>query len=209
MAMAVELPLTRADISPGLTAACWRLFYNTLLFLIVLSVILLAVVGLVYMVMLIPLVNILLGVALVLSYFIIIPIIGYVVTVSYFLVIRDELIITSALSKTISYMRGHFWNTWLLMFCAVISLGMIYMLFNVPYIVLGIMQGFTRVSGAEGSSVSSLVHVLFGGLSMFGSMVVIAPVFATFCIFNFYSQEERREGTSLLSRLEAFDMPQA
>lgn len=202
-----ELPIQRSNISPLLTAACWRLFYNLMLFSLIACVVLLAVVGVFALLFLIPYMGILVGIVAFFAYIILIPALAYIVTVANFIVIRDEILITAAIGKAWRYMRGSFWWTWLLVFCTVLSLGMIYMLFNMPYTILIVFKSFTRhaVNMSQSGANESLMYVLFSALSMFGSMVIISPIFTSVCIFNFYNHEERHEGTSLMSRIDTFD----
>jgi hypothetical protein len=203
-----ELPLQRINISPFLTSASFRLFYNLLLLILVSSVIILAFVGVCYLLFLIPAIKIIAIAFMFVGYLILIPALIYVLTVANFIVIRDEVLITAAIGKVIRYMRGNFWWTWLLMFCTLISLTMLYFLFNMPYLVLTMISTFTRRSVEARTLVAasnSLWYVVFGALSTLGSMLVISPIFTCFCVFNFYNHEERHEGTSLMNRIDMFD----
>ncbi len=203
-----ELPLKRSNISPLLAAASFRLFYNLLFLALVATVVLLAFVGVCYLLLLIPIVKIVVVALLFVGYILAIPVMIYVFTVANFIVIRDEILITAAIGKAVQYMRGNFWWTWLLILCTGISLTMIYFLFNMPYLVLTLINTFTRRSmDAETmtTSVNSLWYIVFGALSTLGSMLVISPIFTCFCVFNFYNHEERHEGTSLMNRIDTFD----
>lgn len=202
-----ELPIQRSAISPLLAAACWRLFYNLLLLAFISSVIVLAMVGIFALLFLIPYMAVVVGILAFFAYLIFIPAIAYVVSVANFIVIRDEILITKAIGKAWRYMRGSFWWTWLLMFCTVLSLAMIYGLFNMPYTILVVLKSFTRhATNVPESGVSgSIWYVALSALSMFGIMIVISPIFTGVCVFNFYNHEERHEGTSLMSRIDSFD----
>ena len=202
-----ELPVQRSMIAPLLASASFRLFYNLLLLTLIFALLTLALVAVFYFLYQLRMYEIALGLALVVIFMVFTPAVVYLLTVANFIVIRDEVLITTAIIKAIGYLRGNFWWTWLLMFCALISLSMLYMVFNTPYFILTIFKGFTRQAAdlTGSSSDSSLLYVLFSALSMFGSMVIISPIFTCFCIFNFYNQEERREGTSLLGRIDTLD----
>jgi len=202
-----ELPIQRRSISPLLAVACWRLFYNLLLLSVISGVIVFALVGIFALLSFIPYMAVIVGILAFFACFIFIPALTYVVSVANFIVIRDEILITKAIGKAWRYMRGNFWWTWLLMFCTVLSLGMIYGLFNMPYTILVVFKSFTRhAANMPQSSVNdSILYVALSALSMFGSMVVISPIFTGVCIFNFYNHEERHEGTSLMSRIDSFD----
>ena len=202
-----ELPVQRSNISPLLASACLQLFYNLLLLILISAVIILALIGVFYMLFLIPIVNVILVPVLFLAYIIFLPALIYVLSVANFIVIRDDILVTAAIGKAIRYMRGNFWWTWLLMFCTLISLTMIYLLFNTPYLVLTFINAFTRRSASINgiAPTKSLWYVVFGALSTLGSMLIISPIFTCFCVFNFYNHEERHEGTSLMNRIDLFD----
>ena len=202
-----ELPIQRSSISQPLAAACWRLFYNLLLFSIIMAVVALAFIGIFFLLFLVPGLNIVLIFALVIAGLILFPPLAYVVTVANFIVIRDEILITDAISKALKYMRGNFWKTWLFIFCTLVSLSMLYLLFSLPSIVQGFISVFTRrAPGANSFAANhSLTFIIFSALSMFGRMIIISPILTCFCVFNFYSQEESHEGTSLMNRIDTFD----
>ena len=111
-----ELPVQRSAISPLLAAACWRLFYNLLLLSVISAFIILAIVGIFALLFLIPYMAVIAGIAAFFIYLIFIPALVYVVSVANFIVIRDEILITAAISKVWRYMRGNFLWTWLLIF---------------------------------------------------------------------------------------------
>ena len=202
-----ELPIQRNNISPLLASACLQLFYNLLLLILISAVIILALVGVFYMLFLIPVINFIIVPVLFLAYVIFLPALIYVLSVANFIVIRDDILITAAIGKAIRYMRDNFWWTWLLMFCTIISLTMIYFLFNTPYLVLTFFNAFTRSRASLNgiAPTKSLWYVVFGALSTLGSMLIISPIFTCFCVFNFYNHEERHEGTSLMNRIDVFD----
>lgn len=202
-----ELPIQRSSISTLLAPACWRLFYNLLLFSIIMAVIALAFVGIFFLLFLVPGLNIVLIFVLIIAGFILFPPLAYILTVANFIVIRDEILITDAISKAIRYMRGNFWKTWLFIFCTLVSLSMLYLLFNMPYIIQGFISIFIRrAPGANSFAANhSLTFIIFSALSMLGRMIIISPILTCFCVFNFYSQEESHEGTSLMNRIDTFE----
>ena len=203
-----ELPLKRNIISPFLAAASWRLFYNWLILFFVLGIILIAVVGIFAVLMIIPYLNIVIAIVAFLAYLVLIPIVGYIVNASNYLIIRDKILVTDAISKVLRYMRGNFWWTWLLLVCALVSLSALYLLFNSPYYIYSFIRTLTRVQDiANGGSAggSTIIYVIFASLSMLGSLLVINPIFLTFCVFNFHSGEEKKEGKGLLNRIDELD----
>ncbi|HKC68752.1 MAG TPA: hypothetical protein VKG26_11015 [Bacteroidia bacterium] len=202
-----ELPIKRTNISQLLAAACWRLFYNLLLFSIIAGVSALAIMGLIFLLFLAPGLKFLLIFLLIIAALILFPPLAYVITVANFIVIRDEILITEAIGKALKYMRGHFWKTWIFIFCVLVSLSMLYLLFNMPSFIQGFLSGFTRRGPGLNTFAAnhSFMFIIFNAIAMFGRLVIISPILTCFCVFNFYSQEESHEGTSLMNRIDTFD----
>lgn len=199
-----ELPIEKNVISPDLASTCWKLFSNYLLFTLLVVVGGAIVAALFAVLFMIPVLNVLVGIALVIGLLIVIPPMMYVVNAASFLVVRDDILITAAISKAIKYMKGNFWWTWLLMFSVMIALGTISGLFSLPLSILSMMKIFTRASGEAGES-HSVMYLVFGSLSMIAQMLVVVPISTVFCVFNFYNHEEQQEGTGLMSRIDEMD----
>ncbi len=194
-----ELPLERSIVSPGLAASCWRLFYNMLLLILILFIFALVFGLAASVLLLIPGLNIVVGIAFFLAYFIFLPMVAYILSVSNYLVIRDEILITEALGKVFRYMKGNFWWTWLYMVCAGLCCLILLMVLYIPYFIYAIFGGLTR---GGSSSENSIFFVIAGTFLYAGSMLVINPIFLSFGIFNLYSQEEKKEGRGLLDRID-------
>jgi len=202
-----ELPLTKDSVSPFLVGATWRLFYNVLLVTLIMFVLGLAIVGICAVLFMIPVLNILFGIALIIGCLIILPILVYIANVSNYIIIRDEVLITTAIGKAFRYMRGNFWWTWLLMVAVGISLLIGLTLFNLPISILNATRTFVRsADGVSYSSHNSILYIIFGAVALVGQLLFISPIFSTFCIFNFHSQEEKNEGTGLMSRIDELDI---
>jgi hypothetical protein len=201
-----NLPLSRAIISPQLAPASWRLFYNTLLFGVLMSIAGLIVVGVFAAMFMVPVLNIIAGIALVLGLLIGMPVFIQIVYSAFYLVVRDEILITEAFVKSVRYVKGNFWWTWLLIIAVGISVATVASIFNLPLTIVTLTQTFTRLAEPGSTDTgSTLVYVIFGAISMIGQLLVISPVFYTFCILNYHNQEERHEGTGLLSRIDELD----
>jgi hypothetical protein len=200
-----ELPLDKSSISPFLTAASWRLFYNMLLLSLIVTVGGAVLVGIFAVLFMIPVLNVIVGIALVIGCIIILPVVLYVVHVSNYIIIRDEVLVTVAIRKAVDYMRGNFWWTWLLMFCIGIALATISGLFSLPLSILSMAKMFTRSMGTDSGSDHSIMYLIFGAISLVGQMLIIVPISTTFCVLNFHSHEEQKEGTGLMSRIDELD----
>jgi len=198
-----ELPIQRKNISSLLSAACWRLFYNILLLIIIMSVFGLALVAVFYLFGQLGIFQVIVGLIVFVTCIILIPALVYIITVANFIVIRDEILITAAIGKTINYLRGNFWQTWIFIFCTCIALGMLYFIFNIS-LILNYINLFTR--GVDSFSTNhSVLSMVLSTISLMGRVLIISPILTCFCIFNFYNQEERHEGTSLMNRIDTLD----
>lgn len=201
-----SLPIDRSLIAPQLAAACWRLFYNTLLFGLIISVAGLILVGVFAAMFMVPGLNVLAGIALVFGLLILMPVFIQIVYSAFYLVVRDEILITEAFVKATRYVRGNFWWTWLLMVAVGICVATVGSLFSLPLSIVSMVQTFTRLSDpGSGETASTLVYVILGAVSVVGQLLVVSPVFYTFCIFNFHNQEERHEGSGLMNRIDQLD----
>lgn len=201
------LPLHRNLISPNLAGTAWRLFYNLLLLGVIFSIISLLLVGLLMLLFAIPVLNVLIGIAVVIGLIIILPVAIYVIYVAQYIVVRDEVLITDAVNKAIKYVKGNFWWTWLLIVAVGVAITTLVSIFQMPLTIINFTRIFSRAydPAATGSDHSIMVTV-FGALSVVGQLLVVSPVFYTFCILNFYNQEERKEGTGLMGRIDELDL---
>ncbi len=201
-----NLPITRSIISPNLPAACWRLFYNLLLLGLLMSLAGLLIVGVCAVLFIVPVLNVLVGIALVLGLIIVVPVLVYIIYVANYIIIRDEVLVTDAIGKVYRYVKGNFWWTWLLMVAVMICVGTVASIFTVPISIITVMKGFTRGYDASSSGSSdSMLIIIFQALSVVGQLLIVSPVLYTFCIFNFYNNEERHLGTGLMSRIDELD----
>jgi len=201
-----NLPVNRSIISPFLAGATWRLFYNLLLMGLIMMVGGLILAGVFAVLFMVPVLNVLVGIALVIGLLIVIPILIYLLYVTNYIIIRDEVLVTEAFGKAFRYLKGNFWWTWLLMVAVTICVGTLASLFSLPMTIISFSQIFTRAyDPASAEAGNSIVIVIFGALSMVGQLLVVSPLLYTFCIFNYHNHEERTEGTGLMSRIDEFD----
>lgn len=199
-----DLPIQRSLISPNLASAAWRLFYNALLLGLIMSVVFLLVAGVCALLFMVPVLNVLLGIALVIGMIIILPVFAYVIYIANFIVIRDEILITQAIGKAIRYLKGNFWWTWLLVVAVSIAAGTLVSIFTIPLSIINVTTTFTRAYDGSGSD-HSIMIIIFGALSMVAQLMFVTPILYTFCILNFYNHEERHEGSGLMDRINQMD----
>jgi hypothetical protein len=133
------------------------------------------------------------------------PVLLYMVPAGFFVVVRDEVFIFTALGKVKRYLSGNFWWTWLIMVVAFIGLGILQTIFNLPATVMVIMSTFSRIrevsEGVDTSGSSPIWLIVFYTLGMFLSTCTYS-ISHLICAFNFMSHEEKHEGQGLLSRID-------
>lgn len=133
------------------------------------------------------------------------PVLFYVVPAGFFVVVRDDVFIFTALGKVKRYLSGNFWWTWLIMVVAFIGLGILQTIFNLPATVMVIMSTFSRLrevsEGVDAQDTSSIWLIVFYTLGMFLSTCTYS-ISHLICAFNFMSHEEKHEGQGLLSRID-------
>lgn len=145
--------------------------------------------------------GVLLGFSVVVLMAIFAPVLSYFVPAAFFVVVRDGEFIFQAMGKVKRYLSGNFWWTWLIMVVAMIGLGILHMLFNLPASILVMTKMFSRLGGAmpEDQDGNLLLMVLY-----------TIGIFLTYCTtsishlisaFNFMSHEEKHEGQGLMSRI--------
>lgn len=127
------------------------------------------------------------------------PVFAYFVPASFYLVVRDNVFIFTAMGKVRKYLSGNFWWTWLLMTVALISLGILQGLFNLPASVISMMKMFSR--SKEAGADDSILLMVFYTLGMFLTYCT-SSISHVITAFNFMSHEEKFEGTGLQSRID-------
>ena len=145
--------------------------------------------------------GVLLGFAVLTLVVIYAPVLSYFVPAAFFVVVRDGEFIFLAMGKVKRYLSGNFWWTWLIMVVAMIGLGILHVLFNLPASILVMTKMFSRMGGSmaedQGSNLLLMVFYTIG-------------IFLTYCTtsishlisaFNFMSHEEKHEGQGLMSRI--------
>lgn len=149
--------------------------------------------------------GILIGLMIFLGFLVIIPVVVYVVPAAFYVVVRDDYFIFSALGKVKKYLSGYFWWTWLIMVVALIALGILQMLFNLPATIVVFSQTFTRMQHLGDTAMAetspSILLIVFYTIGMFLTSCS-SSILHLICAFNFLGHEEKHEGTGLLSRMD-------
>lgn len=130
------------------------------------------------------------------------PVISYFIPASFFVVVRDNLFIFPAMAKVKKYLSGNFWWTWLIMVVAMIALGILQGLFNLPATIITMTKMFSRMATGSAEEDSSILLMVFYTVGMFLTycMYSITHIIAA---FNFMSHEEKHEGKGMMAQIES------
>lgn len=141
-------------------------------------------------------------------YFVLLPVLTYVAISAMFVCQRDNINIFASIGKTVRYMKDNFWNTWLVGFVSFILYFVLSMLTFLPFYVAWIASFFSRMRNLtqdgqqEGSS--SLYLILFmAAIALLGTFSV--SIHYIINVFQFGNLEERREGSSVLEKINSFE----
>jgi hypothetical protein len=143
--------------------------------------------------------GILIGLIIFFGMIIFTPVLMYFVPASFYLVVRDNVFIFTAMGKVRKYLSGNFWWTWLIMVVTLICLGILQGLFNLPATIMGMAKLFSR--GQEAGSDNSVLLMVFYTLGMFLTYCT-SSVSHIITAFNFMSHEEKHEGKGLQSKID-------
>lgn len=186
--------VTIAELIRFLPKDAWRLFYNYLLLGLV-SI--LAILGIV-LIAFIPILGV---IVIVVGLLLIWPNLSYALRNASYLVLKDEISILAAIKKTFRYMRGHWWSTWGIVFCASMIIGLASLVFTMPQAVYNMMNTFSRMRADSGDDDNSITLIVLAIIAMVGQYTLM-PLFNVFCALIYHSHEEEEEGTALKSKID-------
>lgn len=191
--------ITIGELLRYLPKDSWRLFYNYLLLMLVGSIILLIVVliaaGFISLTPILGTIIIFIGLLLVWFN------IAYVTRNASYLVLKDEISILTAIAKTFRYMRGHWWSTWGIVFCASMIIGLASLVFTIPQALYNLGNSLSRMRMETPESDSSITLIILSVIALVGSYTLM-PLFNVFCALIYHSHEEETEGTGLKSKID-------
>ncbi len=186
--------VTIAELIRHLPKDAWRLFYNYLLLGLV-SILVAIGIGLIAIIPIAGIIIIVIGLLMVW------PNLSYAIRNASYLVLRDEISILTAIKKTFRYMRGHWWSTWGIIFCASMIIGLASLVFTMPQAVYNMMNTFSRMKADGGDSDNSITLIVLAIIAMVGQYTLM-PLFNVFCALIYHSHEEEEEGTALKSKID-------
>lgn len=180
------------DIVKYLPSDMWRLFYNGLLF------------GVLFFLFMIPIAFIAIipffgAFVIIIAMLLAGPQIGYTIAAANYLVLRDKILITVAFQKAWGYMKPNFWWTWLIVVCSALMVGIMGAIFNIPMMVVSMMNNFSRFNQSPTDS-SSVLYIVLGAIAILGPKL-LTPITSLFYVLTYHSHEETKEGAALSEKI--------
>jgi hypothetical protein len=139
-------------------------------------------------------------VALVIALLLAGPQLAYAITAGSYLVLRDKILITTAISKAWGYMRGNFWWTWLIIVVGALIVGMVGVVFTLPMTILTVLNTVTRMS-THASDNNTVLYVVLGTITILGPQL-LTPITKLFSVLTYHSYEEAEEGSSIKEKID-------
>jgi hypothetical protein len=116
----------------------------------------------------------------------------------YLVVMQEKIGVFAAFSRTYRVMKGKFWWTWLLMFCALLAIGFASLIFTVPQLIYQMVLIFgANKSGGE----TSVVFIVVVAVCTFFNTVVHSVLYII-SGFHYYSLAEEKDGIGLMERID-------
>lgn len=152
------------------------------------------------------LISVLLGLAVFFGILIVGPVIFYYISAAFYVVVRDGIFIFPAIEKVRQYASGSFWWTWLIIVVALIGVGILQFIFNLPATIITITEAFTKLKHINdvnniGGSGNNVWLIVFYTIGMFLT-TCSSSILHLICAFNFLGHEEKKEGFGLISRMD-------
>jgi hypothetical protein len=202
----IDEKITVSEVGKRVWSNIGRLTIASVVFIFTLILVLTVAVliGVGFVSMLGAVAGVLLALLLIFGMIIYTPVLAYFIPAAFFVVVRDGDSIFSSMGKVRKYLSGNFWWTWLIMTVAIISLGILQMLFNLPASIVSMMSTFSRISSLENvqpDATSNVLLLVFYTLGMFLTYCT-SSISHLISAFNFMSHEEQHEGKGLMSRID-------
>jgi hypothetical protein len=138
--------------------------------------------------------------------FIVMPVFGYLTVTSLHVVQRDDINFFDALGKVYRYMKGQFWMTWLLAIVSFIVTYLTMIIAIMPTYIVTVISMFSRMKDYSAMAAPESEFSVTGYIMWSISYLLIFCVFSIFhlmCTFQYNSLEEKKEGKSILEKINA------
>lgn len=143
--------------------------------------------------------GVIIGILIFFAAIIFLPVFMYLVPASFYLVVRDNVFIFTAIGTVRKFLSGNFWWTWLMMIVTLMAVGILQGIFNLPATIISMLKMFRLGQASE--SGNSLLLIVFYTLGMFLTYCT-SSISHIITAFNFMSHEEKHEGKGLQAKIE-------
>lgn len=180
----------------GLLAMVVMIIYSIMLALIVAGVSALGIVGVLF--------GFIIQMA---NSFIVSPMLAFTFFTAIFVVQRDKVGIMTALSKVFGYLKGNFWYTWLTTICGYFMTNIMTVIIALPIIIFIVIAVVSRVkydsmySPTEGIGDTTIIIGAALFIFTIGLGLCVTALFYLICIFQYTSLEEKKEGKSIIEKI--------
>lgn len=130
---------------------------------------------------------------------IIMPPLFWFSTSVYLSVLNDDVGPFTAFRKVSKVMRGNFWWTWVIVFCALLLIGIISFVFSLPQVIYQFVLTFSAIKGGGGEV--STAFIIVTAICTFFTTVVHSTLHII-SGFHYYSLVEEKDGKGLLERID-------
>ena len=132
------------------------------------------------------------------------PIISFIPMAAIFVCQRDGIAIFAAIKKVFYYMKGNFWNTWVVMVVGFLTYMVMGAIVQIPMFIVAIITAFSRIkvnngSGMteEGTSIVLVAVISICTLLSHGVRVVLNLM----VLYQYNHLEEKKEGLSIIDKI--------
>lgn len=205
--------LTVRKVMSNFFASYWPVLGNMLLFALV-SLLILVFIGFLFAGIFYLFFNIgnIFGVLMMLmlmgALFVFMPVLSYIPVAAFFVCQRDGLGIFTAISKVFKYMKGNFWNTWIVSFIALLTNSILSAIIRLPAMIMNFIDTLTRSSTLDNytmisssPSTATTIVTIISTLLSFG----VLCIYHLMCIYHYGNLEESKEGSAMLDKINAID----
>lgn len=132
------------------------------------------------------------------------PVLAFVPLAAIFVSQRDELNIFPSIKKVLYYMKGNFWNTWIVSLVGLLTYSVLGAIVQIPTMIVTMFTTFSRYNTTVGYGIDDpstpimlVVVTAISSLISYGVMVIYHLI----AVYQFTSLEEKKEGVSILEKI--------
>ncbi len=132
------------------------------------------------------------------------PIISFIPLAALYVCQRDGLPIFAAIKKVLYYLKGNFWNTWVIVMVGFLTYAIMAAIVQIPMFIVTIISTFSRIKmngdySAGDNSTSILIIAVVSICTLLSHGVRV--LFSLMVIYQYNSLEEKKEGVSIIDKI--------